>query len=314
MPIWETFGNSSIRGFLSSAKESPMWTTATSLNIDAGFTTSGSVAFSLTPGVTRYTSNDGITWTKRADLPTPGDYSDPKFDPTGIFIGIISNANPKVTGNSYLYTTTPTETFSSDFPGAYTGHAYGLYGHTVTQYYVSYMSGYNYIYKRDGGTYSSTYTSDGSWWTDIGSNNADTIVVVSDSNNKTRYTTTKGLPTSSGNIAHGSGSSSVLWNGTRFIVLPWSSTQYSHSTDGITWSAGTLPDGGINGTWFGGTYNGRFLIYRANGTKAWVSDDGLTWRDGGTFAEKLTYNPPTAAVHNGYWIVGRNYILNSKLN
>lgn len=54
-----------------------------------------------------------------------------------------------------------------------------------------------------------------------------------------------------------------------------STSTYSYSTDGVTWSTGTLP---ASTSWYAAASNGsRVVAFRTNATTAYYSDNGTTW-------------------------------------
>lgn len=94
-----------------------------------------------------------------------------------------------------------------------------------------------------------------------------------------QFATTKGLVTSTPVIntinASITGLTEVAFGGGRFVGVKESSTIAGASTDGVTWTLGTLP-ASLN--WVGLAYgNGIFVTLASGSSFAYTSTDGITW-------------------------------------
>lgn len=137
------------------------------------------------------------------------------------------------------------------------------------------------------GTDAMIYSTDGINWTQ-GTSPTSTIYTLSYgngnflaiSNTGTPYTSTNGVVwtqrTFHTTISIGSTYNNARFANGKFIVLDNNnSTTASVSTDGITWSAGTMP---VAGYWSSLTYgNGKYVAIAQSETKAAYSTDGFSW-------------------------------------
>jgi hypothetical protein len=103
------------------------------------------------------------------------------------------------------------------------------------------------------------------------------FVAVGQGYDRSAVSTDNGASWTQGTLPASQSWYSVAFGEGRFVAVAWGSSTAAYSSDGITWTATTLP-GASNLCWTSVTCgNGRFVAVNAYDNTAAYSDDGITW-------------------------------------
>lgn len=116
--------------------------------------------------------------------------------------------------------------------------------------------------------------------------------------NYIQYVATRSAAPSS-NFIEGS---SIVWTGSKWLLVKSSSTQTYQSTDGITWSSnGTLPSSISPRVCLVSAGNGTVMAYSVTSQDCFVTTDhGTTWATGKTNPDAVWFN--TVKYNGIYWV------------